>query len=112
MSEQDDVELGHVCPGLSEAQRAATTAVHQDARPAVLPHEVAARGSLILEFWTARAEDLHFHTPSGAYASRSDQRHDRGHVEHSQRARDAPSSVTACRDCCARADTAGGMNGR
>src|SRR3981189_719589 len=41
---------------------------------AVLPHEIAAGRSLILELGTARAENLYFHAASAACAGRGDRR--------------------------------------
>ena len=77
MRKQDGIKLSHMCAGLSEAQRAAATAVDQDARSAILPYEIAAGRSPILQLGTARTENLHLHALSTARGGRCHHRCER-----------------------------------
>jgi hypothetical protein len=66
VSEQQDIELGHLGPALSKAECAASSRIHEHARLAVLPNEVARRRALVLEFRPAGAEHLEGYTVRAA----------------------------------------------
>src|SRR5579859_3633475 len=62
VTEQNNIQLGHLRSALSEAQGAASTGINENARGAAIPYEIAGGGSLILQLRAAGAEHLNRHS--------------------------------------------------
>lgn len=66
LGEQDHIKIGDRGPGFAEAQCRPAADVHQGARPAPDPDEVAARSAIVGQFRAARAQYLHLHRRGAA----------------------------------------------
>jgi len=59
VSEQNHIRVRHLRPALSESKSTSSPRIDDYSRSPVFPHEIAARGSLVLQLWPSGTKHLH-----------------------------------------------------